>query len=157
MTEFAEWLIAKRSRKSEQSSSSIAIFSPCLVCQPRVAESLSKYLNEFDSDSDGASWLFLNDKLTREVKDSGHDPVEMLQTHGNLVIESTEIVADDISSESVFKVYLSCKEPAENGHHLWLNAKSIAPETLTLMIASSFMEWVERDVEWASSHKSPVA
>jgi hypothetical protein len=163
---FSQWLEARRSRLGECAPFSIVIASPCLVCQPRIAESVTTYLNEFDEQSDGSSWLFVNDDRYEKIREcllsenalpphhrNGNEAVtDFLLSCGNVVFESANLESSFVSPENIFHVHLSCSEPEDANPHLWLNAKKIDPETLTLMIASSFIEWTNRDSNWTSAH-----
>lgn len=159
--ELSQWFKA-RTKLDEGYPYSIFIHSPCLVCQPRIAESLTKYLNEFDDLSDGSTWLFLDDDRREEIRLNSyinpHHPIDaeeldkFLFSYGNIVFESSRTIDSIPDSEHIFKVHLSCKEPGSAHHDMWLNAKKIDPETLRLMIASSFMEWARRNPNWKSTH-----
>jgi hypothetical protein len=162
----SQWLHDSESKQGNCEPFSIVIASPCLVCQPRIAEALTTYLNEFDERSDGSTWLFVNEDRYEKIRDrikseASHPWSERLEKEnlndflvscGNVVFESSNLEAETFEGESIFQVHLSCSEPESSNHHLWLNAKKIDPQTLTLMIASSFIDWANRDSNWTSAH-----
>jgi hypothetical protein len=51
-------------------------------------------------------------------------------------LELPECHAQTADSPNVFQISLSCQEPEDANHHLWMNAKRISQETLIPMIAS---------------------
>jgi hypothetical protein len=156
---FSDWLIqrclARASSLAEETQYSIAIESPCLVCQPRIALSLATYLNEFDEHSDGSSWLSITDHqleqlqahpelrsmLGHENADDEDSAITCLSEQGRVILELPKCHRQTHSNAKVFQVSMSCKEPEEKNHHLWLNAKRIPSETLIPMIASNFLDW----------------
>lgn len=156
----AQWL-SDRASSGNGEWYAIAITSPCHVCQPRVARHLTDYLNEFDVESDGNSWWFLDDRKLADLTDSAlsaslDDSNNLPKLpEGHLVIETTTGKIGELDSDQIFQVYLSCTEPETQNHHLWLNAKKIDPGTLTNIIAGSFIEWTERDRAWSSRHEAP--
>jgi hypothetical protein len=156
---FSSWLV-QRSLKSaspskDQRNYSIAIQSPCTVCQPRVAMSLAVYLNEFDDSVNSPHWLPITDHRLEQLQahpefrqmlghDCADDPdsaIGYLGQQGGVVLELPECHAQTVACPGVFQVSLSCKEPENANHHLWMNAKRISPESLIPMIANAFFDW----------------
>lgn len=156
---FKDWLVQRSLPNEkgaiERASLSIAIESPCLVCQPRVARDLAVYLNEFDDESTGNSWLSVTDHHLEQLqiypefrKMLGHkkadDPdsaIEYLSTQGGVILELPKCHQQTRNNRHVFQVSMSCHEPKESNPHLWLNAKRMPLETLIPMIANSFLDW----------------
>lgn len=153
ITDFEDWLNARRRLQGGGSCFSIAVHSPCLVCQPQVANELARYLNEFDVNSDGGSWLAIAKDRLEKIEAAGRELAELLFSHGNLVVEMPTASVCESQRENVFYVYMSCSEPSSGDYHLWLNAKHIDPNTLTRMIAGSFLEWAERDTNWQAPNQ----
>ncbi len=159
--ELSDWFRVRK-QKGPGTRFSILINSPCLVCQPRTAESLARYLNEFDESSDGGTWLFVDDKRREQIRedrqiltDHAMDPQDLdsfLISLGKIVFETSGDLPPVTDCDKVVRVHLSCKEPQENSCDLWLNAKQIDPATLSQMIASSYMEWTVRNRHQRSSH-----
>ena len=68
---FSAWLVTRSLRSTvgettDRALFSIAIESPCLVCQPRVAHALALYLNEFDDNE--ANWLPVTDHRLEQLQ-----------------------------------------------------------------------------------------
>ena len=158
---FSEWLV-KRSLKEPTANTEngrgeycIAIQSPCVVCQPRVAASLTKYLNEFDDSDNHTNWLEITDHRLEQLQahpefrkmlkhEAPNDPdsaIDYLSKQGGVVLELPNCHPQTANNPHVFQVSLSCQEPAQEGHHLWINAKRIPEDTLVLMIANAFFDW----------------
>ncbi|MDA7888001.1 hypothetical protein N9A86_01285 [Akkermansiaceae bacterium] len=157
---FNDWLVQRslsdqKTRQIEKSSFSIAIESPCLVCQPRVARDLAVYLNEFDDESNGDSWMSVTDHHLEQLQayqefrkmlghDKADDPdsaIDHLSAQGGVILQLPKCHAQTAINKRVFQVSMSCHEPKESNHHLWVNAKRIPQETLIPMIANSFLDW----------------
>lgn len=156
---FKDWLVqrslSRQEPSIERSSLSIAIESPCLVCQPRVATDLAVYLNEFDDQSNGDSWMSVTDHHLEQLQaypdfrrmlghKKANDPdsaIEYLSSQGGIILELPKCHAQTAANQRVFQVSMSCHEPEDSNHHLWLNAKRIPQETLIPMIANSFLDW----------------
>ena len=158
---FSAWLV-KRSLKQPGPNTnngrgeySIAIESPCLVCQPRVAAALIEYLNEFDDSDNQTNWLDITDHrleqlqahpefrqmLQHETPEDPDSAIRYLSNQGGVVLELPKCHAQTVDSPFVFQVSLSCNEPCDGTHHLWINAKRIPEETLVPMIANAFVDW----------------
>ena len=148
---FAQWSGARRQRVSgvdTRTAFSIAIESPCVVCQPRVASDLASYLNEFDELRDGGSWLYVNDHRLEQLQafpdfeaETLEHSLDFLTARGGVILEMPDCHRPGHEAEQVFQVKLSCQEPEGNQHHLWLNAKRMSPDALKLIIANSFIDW----------------
>lgn len=157
--DFSSWLV-KRSlsvgtSNKERADYSIAIESPCLVCQPRVAIALARYLNEFDDSENHSGWLPVTDHRLEQLQaheefremlshDSPEDPdsaIEYLSGQGGVILELPKCHPQTVDNPCVFQVSMSCQEPSEGNHHLWINAKRIPEETLVPMIANAFFDW----------------
>lgn len=172
--DFSNWLIthsipATRAR-TERTFYSIAIESPCLVCQPRVAHALAVYLNEFD-DNDSC-WLPVTDhrleqlQAHRELREmlqheTPSDPDSAIQSlcgQGGVILELPKCHKQTSQNKRVFQVSMSCQEPSDGNHHLWVNAKRIPETTLVLMIANAFFDWAsnggDRQASKAPSQKN---
>jgi hypothetical protein len=158
---FSAWLV-KRSLKqvapnidNGRGEYSIAIESPCQVCQPRVAGALTRYLNEFDDSDNQTNWLEITDHRLEQLQahpefrrmlhhESPNDPdsaIDYLTRQGGVVLELPQCHARTSKNPHVFQVSLRCQEPVEGSHHLWINAKRIPAETLVPMIANAFVDW----------------
>jgi len=152
---FSSWLKQRRTEASKPGFS-IAIESPCAVCQPRIGDALAEYLNEFDDHSGGNEWLTLNDHrfeqiqahpefrylIGQEKADDTNASLQYLGTQGFLILEMAACHAETGKCQNVFQVSMSCQEPEEKRHHLWLNAKRLQTGTLIPMIANSYLDWV---------------
>lgn len=156
---FSNWLVQRSLRapssSSERTQYSIAIQSPCTVCQPRVAMSLAVYLNEFDDSGNSPNWLPVTDHRLEQLQahsefremlghDCSDDPgsaINYLSQQGGVILELPECHAQTGQFPTVFQVSLSCKEPEDANHHLWMNAKRIPQESLITMIANAFFDW----------------
>ncbi len=156
---FSSWLVQRSLKSSspptDRSHYAIAIQSPCTVCQPRVAMSLAVYLNEFDDSDNSPHWLPVTDHRLEQLQahsdfremlghDCADDPgsaITYLCQQGGVVLELPECHAQTAGTATVFQVSLSCKEPEDASHHLWLNAKRIPQESLIPMIANAFFDW----------------
>ncbi len=162
---FSEWLL-KRSLnqphtqphiriESGRGQYGIAIQSPCVVCQPRVAAALTRYLNEFDDSDNQTNWLEITDHRLEQLQAhpefrqmlNPKNPADVdaaiayLSTQGGVVLELPNCHPQTSANPFVFQVSLSCQEPSASTHHLWINAKRIPQETLVLMIANAFFDW----------------
>lgn len=158
---FSAWLV-KRSlndpttpTRAGRRKYGIAIQSPCLVCQPRVADALTTYLNEFDDSDNQHHWLEITDHRLEQLQahpefrrllkhEAPTDPdsaITWLSAQGGVILELPECHAQTADNPHIFQVSLSCQEPHEGNHHLWINAKRIPRETLVLMIANAFFDW----------------
>ncbi|YCM45946.1 hypothetical protein V2O64_07950 [Verrucomicrobiaceae bacterium 227] len=156
---FSSWLVQRSLKSSspakDRSAYSIAIQSPCTVCQPRVAVALAVYLNEFDDSGNSPHWLPVTDHRLEQLQahsefremlghDCADDPdsaIGYLSQQGGVILELPACHAQTADFPTVFQVSLSCKEPENANHHLWLNAKRISPESLISMIADAFFDW----------------
>ena len=156
---FSCWLVQRSLKNSsspkDRSHYAIAIQSPCTVCQPRVATALAVYLNEFDDSNNSPHWLPITDHRLEQLQahpdfremlghDRADDPdsaIAYLSQQGGVVLELPQCHEQTADSPAVFQVSLSCKEPEDASHHLWLNAKRIPPESLIPMIANAFFDW----------------
>ena len=156
---FSNWLV-QRSLKNgaadnDRADFCIAIESPCFVCQPRVAVDLASYLNEFDDSDNHSNWLPVTDHrleqlqaheefremLSHETPNDPNSAIDYLSHQGGVVLELPKCHAQTADNPHVFQVSMSCKEPSEGNHHLWINAKRIPGETLVPMIANAFFDW----------------
>lgn len=156
---FSRWLV-QRSLKSSSTSPdpthfSIAIESPCSVCQPRVAMALALYLNEFDDSENQQQWLPVTDHRIEQLQaheefreilrhETPNDPdsaIDYLSHQGCVILELPKCHAQTADNPQVFQVSMSCQEPSEGNHHLWINAKRMPEETLVPMIANAFLDW----------------
>ena len=157
--DFSSWLV-KRSLKSPSKNNNradygIAIESPCLVCQPRVAIALARYLNEFDDSDNHSNWLPVTDHRLEQLQAheefremiSHHNPndpdspIDYLSQQGGVILELPKCHAQTDDKRHMFQVSMSCQKPSNGNHHLWINAKRIPEETLVPMIANAFFDW----------------
>ncbi len=80
--DFSSWLVkrslSRSSGQSQKADFSIAIESPCVVCQPRVAASLARYLNEFDDSENQSNWLPVTDHRLEQLQ-AHHEFQKMLR------------------------------------------------------------------------------
>lgn len=166
---FSTWLVSRNIEmlQKDRQIYSIAIESPCLVCQPRVAVALALYLNEFDDNE--ANWLPVTDhrleqlqahKELREMLLQGapHDletTISFLSNQGGVVLELPKCHLQTAQNPQVFQVSMSCKEPTESNHHLWINAKRIPQESLVVMIANAFFDWSYNGGDRSQKKSSP--
>lgn len=157
--DFSSWLVkrslARSSGRCQQADFSIAIESPCVVCQPRVAAALACYLNEFDDSENHCNWLPVTDHRLEQLQahhefrkmlrhselDDPNSAISYLSSQGGVVLELPKCHQQTESNTKVFQVSLSCQEPNEGNHHLWVNAKRIPEKTLVPMIANAFFDW----------------
>ena len=173
--DFSSWLVRRAltgpTACGDRSRHTIAIQSPCTVCQPRVALALALYLNEFD-DSHSARWLPITDHRLEQLQalpefremlghDQADDPnsaIGYLSQQGGVVLELPVCHALTAEFPTVFQVSLSCKEPEEANHHLWINARRIPQESLIPMIANAFFDWAchggDREAQAAENTRS---
>lgn len=155
---FSDWLVHRSlsEKNSARPTFSIAIQSPCVVCQPRIALKLADYLDEFDSEYNGGSWLCItNHRLEQIQAHAGfckilglrhcEDSVSFLADQGGVILELPSCHTETAANANVFQVSLSCQEPEINAHHLWINAKRIPEKTLIPMIANAFFDWASND------------
>lgn len=146
----------------------IAIESPCLVREPRVALALADYLNEFDDSDNRSHWLPVTDHRLEQLQahpefrevldnDKGDEEaaIHFLSQRGGVILELPNCHAQTGANSSVFQISLSCKEPSEGQHHLWINAKRIPAETLVLMIANAFFDWACHGGDRVESESNP--
>ena len=79
--------------------------------------------------------------LGLEKDDDPDSAIEYLSTQGGVILELPKCHKQTVENRHVFQVSMSCHEPKESNHHLWLNAKRMPRETLIPMIANSFLDW----------------
>lgn len=149
----------------EQSYYSIAIESPCVVYQPRVALSLASYLSEFDDTTNLDHWIPITDHRLQQLQahpefremlshpktSDLRTPIEYLSSQGGVILELPNCHQDTSKNPNVFQVSMSCQEPAGSNYHLWLNDKRIPEKTLTPMIANAFFDWASNGGDQAHS------
>lgn len=96
--------------------------------------------------------------LRHETPDDPDTAIKYLSSQGGVILELPKCHAQTAPNPRVFQVSMSCKEPCESNHHLWVNAKRIPQETLVLMIANAFFDWAcnggDRRQSKSSSHKN---
>lgn len=158
---FSAWLVKRSLKqpaphsKNDRGQYCIAIESPCLVCQPRVAAALTNYLNEFDDSDNQTNRLEITDHRLEQLQahpefrqmlkhDNPNDPdsaISYLADQGGVVLELPQCHPQTLNNPFVFQVSLKCQEPCEGSHHLWINAKRIPEDTLVPMIANAFVDW----------------
>lgn len=126
---FSRWLVQRSlinsSGTARRTRFSIAIQSPCTVCQPRVANSLAVYLNEFDDSQNSPTWLPVTDHRLEQLQahpefremlghDEATDPasaISYLSREGGVILELPECHSQTADLTSVFQVSLRCQEP----------------------------------------------
>jgi hypothetical protein len=79
--------------------------------------------------------------LDHDAPDDPDSAITYLSQQGGVVMELPRCHPQTADNPNVFQVSLSCTEPEEGNHHLWINAKRIPEETLVLMIANAFFDW----------------
>ncbi|MGJ8696492.1 MAG: hypothetical protein ACSHYF_09250 [Verrucomicrobiaceae bacterium] len=158
---FSDWLVKQSLADREGHADlcySIAIESPCTVCQPRIALKLAAYLDEYDDEYNSGGWFPVTDHRFEQLQayadfrrmlgrlhaDDQTSAIEFLSSKGGVILELPKCHRETQSNRNVFQVSMSCKEPEENSHHLWLNAKRIPDDSLIPMIANAFFDWASK-------------